>query len=200
MGLRILEVETGRHMNGYLCNLTAGEWERLRDSVPREMSGREYLENYGALPDSVTTVVPEELYFPRSASEHPILENERVKRFSSLLGGAGDDTNAIREAGQLMLESHRSYSDRVHLGSPETDLLVEMLMERGPECGIYGAKITGGGSGGTVAVLCTGPDAHSALEDVRTQYRERTGILPQLFEGSSPGALACGVRTLDSTA
>ena len=51
------------------------------------------------------------------------------------------------------------------------------------------AKITGGGSGGTVAVLTYG-DARQAVDEVASEYAERTGNRPHVFEGSSPGAVA----------
>lgn len=54
--------------------------------------------------------------------------------------------------GLLMLQSHVSYSG-VGLGSQNTDLLVSLVEELGPARGLFGAKITGGGSGGTVCVL-----------------------------------------------
>ena len=49
-----------------------------------------------------------------------------------------------------MYQSHASYR-RCGLGSDGTDLLVDLARAAGVERGIYGAKITGGGSGGTVA-------------------------------------------------
>lgn len=67
--------------------------------------------------------------------------------------------------GQLMLQSHVSYSG-VGLGSPNTDLLVELVEELGPGRGLYGAKITGGGSGGTVCVLGA-KDAEPAVQEAR---------------------------------
>ena len=51
-----------------------------------------------------------------------------------------------------MYASHASYS-ACGLGSDGTDLLVDLARAAGAADGIYGAKITGGGSGGTVAIL-----------------------------------------------
>src|SRR5437899_830835 len=106
------------------------------------------------------------------------------------------DLHTITEAGKLMYASHASYSDRLDLGSPETDLLVELVRERGPEHGLYGAKITGGGAGGTVAVLSEAGSsaAELALTEICTEYERRTGIAPRTFVGSSPGAVAFGAR------
>ena len=57
--------------------------------------------------------------------------------------------------GELMYESHASYG-ACGLGSGGTDLLVKLVRESGLATGLYGAKITGGGSGGVVAVLARG--------------------------------------------
>ena len=76
-----------------------------------------------------------------------------------------------------------------------TDLLVEMVKQSGAENGLYGAKITGGGSGGTVAVLGR-KGAGEAVKTIAEKYVEKTGREPQIFSGSSPGAAKFGFRIL----
>lgn len=198
MGLKILQTEMGQDLQGYLCNLPARVWTSLCESIPERLTGREFLNRYGSLPDTVTAVDPEETYRVRACTEHPILENSRVREFIALTNLAANDPDRVllREAGALMLASHESYSQRVDLGSAETDLLVNLIMERGPKWGLYGAKITGGGSGGTVAVLCAGPKAEAALADIRKEYERQIGICPRLLAGSSPGAMAFGSRRI----
>jgi L-arabinokinase len=198
MGLKILQTAFGQDLDGYLCNLSPGVWHSLRESIPERLTGREFLSRYGTLPDSVTTVDPEETYSIRACTEHPILENSRVREFIALTNLAAKDPDRVllREAGALMLASHESYSQRVDLGSSETDLLVDLVMERGPVRGLYGAKITGGGSGGTVAVLCAGPRADVALAEVRKEYQKQVGVYPRMFQGSSPGAMAFRPRRI----
>ena len=93
-----------------------------------------------------------------------------------------------------MYETHSSYS-ACGLGSTGTDRIVELVAELGPERGLFGAKITGGGSGGTVAVLGRA-DAGEAVQAVVQRYARETGRVPQLFSGSSPGAAAFGLRSL----
>src|SRR5208337_3850763 len=75
----------------------------------------------------------------------PFHENARVRRFATLLE-ADPNEPAWREMGELMYGSHASYS-ACGLGSDGTDLLVELVREAGLAAGLYGAKITGGGSG-----------------------------------------------------
>ena len=60
-----------------------------------------------------------------------------------------------------MYESHASYG-RCGLGSRGTDRLVALVKSAGPAAGLYGARITGGGSGGTVAISA-GPTPHRRL-------------------------------------
>ena len=88
--------------------------------------------------------------------------------------------------GQLMAAAHRSYS-ACGIGSEGTGLLVRLVGEIGPDSGLYGAKITGGGSGGSVAILGRA-DAGPAVERVALQYAAATGRPAYVFRGSSPGA------------
>ena len=70
------------------------------------------------------------------------------------------------------------------------------MREAGPAAGLYGAKITGGGSGGTVAVLGRA-DAAAEVENVARRYGQETGHPVYVFSGSSPGACQFGVRVLE---
>ena len=87
-----------------------------------------------------------------------------------------------------MMQSHQSYS-ACGLGSEGTDRLVRLIERIGAAKGLFGAKITGGGSGGTVAVVGRkGSDA--AIEEVAERYHKQTGLRPYVFSGSSEGARA----------
>jgi L-arabinokinase len=124
--------------------------------------------------------LPEHIKMPTA---HPIYENVRVQRFVELL----ERNEGYQELGELMYEAHQSYT-RLGLNSEGTDLIIELVRK---EARLFGAKITGGGSGGTVAVL--GDQAsRSAIERVVANYGQETGHQPYVFSGSSPGALAFG--------
>jgi galactokinase len=100
----------------------------------------------------------------------------------------------LDRAGHLMYASHLSYTNDAMLGAPECDLLVDLVRKR-ERAGLYGAKITGGGSGGTVAVLCDageGPDA--AIAELVAEYERQTGKKPEVFTGTSAGAWDLGTR------
>jgi L-arabinokinase len=97
-----------------------------------------------------------------------------------------------------MYASHESYGHDAMLGAAECDLLVELVRQHEP-LGLYGGKITGGGSGGTVAVLAeVGERADSAIELVMAAYLERSGHRAEAFLHSSPGAWHVGAAVVES--
>jgi L-arabinokinase len=177
---------------GFLANLTTQELEQHRAALPLVLSGAEFLATYGGTTDPVTSVNPEKQYPVRNATEHPVFEHVRVRRFRELLTSAPHDHNG-EELGALMAESHASYS-ACGLGSHATDELVRLAVSD-PSGELLGAKITGGGSGGTVAILVRA-GARAALERVTDLYLHATGRKAHLFCGSSPGALRFGAFRL----
>lgn len=139
----------------YLTDIYANRFKP--DSLPAVLEGEEFITQYGRTRDTATKVCPRSNYPVRAAASHPIFEHQRIQRFLELLR-----TGHPQEAGPLMYESHQSYS-RIGLGHAATDELVNTLRAQGPEEGIYGARITGGGCGGTVCVLAS----EAGLETVR---------------------------------
>jgi L-arabinokinase len=95
-----------------------------------------------------------------------------------------------------MYGSHVSYTNDAMLGAPECDVLVD-LVRKHERAGLYGARITGGGSGGTVAVLCDESEtADSAVAGILVEYEEQTGKKPEAFTGTSPGAWQTGTAVV----
>lgn len=179
---------------GFLANLTPSEFEQhFARHLPERLTGAAFLERYGGTTDQVTGIDPERSYALRVPTAHPIYEHFRVRAFAELLGGiahASSPTRRLELLGELLYQSHASYS-ACGLGSEATDRLVELVRAAGPERGLYGAKITGGGSGGTVAVLGR-RDAEAAVREIAEQYAGETGRKPYLFTSSSPGAASFG--------
>lgn len=193
MGLRILADHVAVP-GQYLANLDADIFEReLLPLLPGEMTGREFLARYGGTADSVTTVDPARRYVVRAAAAHPVSERRRAETFRRLLLDPADEARR-RALGELMSGSHRGYGD-CGLGSRGTDRLVELVRAEGPAAGLYGARITGGGSGGTVAVLGRA-DAAPAVARVAAAYARETGYRPYVFTGSSDGVSAFGARSV----
>jgi L-arabinokinase len=192
MGLRMIDSPRLEH---YLARLAPSEFEQLyAPRLAERMSGGDFLALYGETADPVTRVDPLREYAVRTPAAHPVHEHFRVRAFAELLSGPLAE-RALELLGELMYQSHASYS-ACGLGSAATDRLVELAREAGAARGIYGAKITGGGSGGTVCVLGRA-SAFEAIQRIAGRYAGETGHQPYLFHGSSPGAAAFGYLRLE---
>ena len=119
-----------------------------------------------------------------------------VWSFAGVLKSTNPIATMLNYAGKNMYASHKSYTS-IGLGCTETDFLVELGRAAGPAKGIYGAKITGGGSGGTVAFLTHGERAEQTIREIAEAYQQQTGRTPQIFEGGlSPGGMGFGIEEL----
>jgi len=189
MGHRIITQIGGDYE--YLANITPEEFDtRFAAHLPAQMSSVEFLDRYEGISDTVTSIDRDRTYPVFAATKHPIYENARVNRFAGIL----TNWKGLQQAdvlGELMYESHRSYST-CGLGSDGTDELVRLVQK---EDGLYGAKITGGGSGGTVAVLGH-RSAKPWIDRVVQLYSERTGHQPTIISGSSDGAGRFGIKRI----
>jgi L-arabinokinase len=179
---------------GYLANVTPSELDgEFAVVLPDFMSGSEFLACYGGTTDSVTRVKADIQYPVRAATSHPVHEHQRARLFSELLKANPSERRNVL-LGELMYQSHASYS-ACGLGSSATDLLVRLVRHLGSGAGLYGAKITGGGSGGTVAVLAR-KGASSHVHAVAKQYATESGRGARVFQGSSAGAEEFGTLTV----
>ncbi len=91
-----------------------------------------------------------------------------------------------------MYAAHNSYKDNCLLSVAEVDFIVDAVRNRGAKKGLFGAKITGGGSGGTVAVFGQKDAIAREIPAITREYKRLTGLEPDLFEGTSPGAVEFG--------
>jgi L-arabinokinase len=183
---------------GYLANFSELELGRYEGLLPERLSGADFLARYGGITDGVTSVQPGTVYPVRRATVHPVHEQARVERFAALLAQLPGRPEAAAEMGRLMFESHDSYG-ACGLGSEGTDRLVNLVDEAGPGRGLFGAKITGGGSGGTVAVFAA-ESAEPRVRAIAARYAAETGLDAALFTGSGPGAAETGVLELTAAA
>jgi L-arabinokinase len=204
-GLEIVLDETGRitrwtdpRWNGYLSNLTPSLFRsRYEPLLPERMTGAEYLERAERHVDPFTRV-REALEYPvRAAARYAVEENHRIALFVELARGAAAlpaGAAAFDLMGDLMYQSHWAYTE-CGLGCGATDEIVDLVRREGRASGLLGAKITGGGAGGTVAVLGA-RGSRPAFERVVERYGAPRGIRPYVFEGSSPGADRFGVHVI----
>lgn len=185
---------TDARFAGYLANLSPSLFrERYEARLPEQITGAEFLQLAGTHVDPFTPARAEVTYAVRACTRYAVEENERVRLFAELARGADaeDVRPAARLMGELMYQSHFAYTE-TGLGNEATDLLVALARAQGEQRGIFGAKVTGGGAGGTVAVLGLA-DAEDAFQRIVAQYREARGTEPYVFRGSSPGADRFGV-------
>jgi len=95
---------------------------------------------------------------------HVRSESDRVLGFVAAL-----ERNDLAEAGAQLLRSHASLRDDYEVSTPELDLLVELACD----AGAYGARLVGGGFGGSVLALTHADNAELLAADVARAYRAR---------------------------
>ena len=109
-------------------------------------------------------------------SRHVVTEIARtaqvVEAFKS-----GDFSNI----GSLMEGSHLSLRDDFEVSCDELDLMVALAKEIGFEDGVLGARMTGGGFGGSTITLCRSINAEAIARQMHDRYLAQTGIEPLLF-------------------
>lgn len=99
---------------------------------------------------------------------HPIGEDERVLTAIELLRN-----HDVEGFGKLMFESHDSSRNYFENSCPELDVLVDAAQELP---GVLGARLSGGGFGGSVVVLVNPDDAESITTSLRNVYANKFGI------------------------
>lgn len=194
----VLSRFTEDRWDGYLARLSPSEFrEKYESSLPLSIKGSDFLAKHPVHFDPYTPVRPEVEYPVRLCSRYAVEENQRVQLFHEILKSTPSPVSdlTLEVLGELMYGAHLGYTD-CGLGSAATDLLVNMVKERRTQ-GLFGAKITGGGAGGTVAILGRDSDeANRAVHEIFSQYQKTSGHEPYLFEGTSQGADAFGIRTM----
>ncbi len=98
---------------------------------------------------------------------HVIGENERVIKGHNLLL-----KNDLTSFGQLMFESHQSSIDNFENSCPELDIIVAAA-KKVP--GVLGARLSGGGFGGSAVVLLHPRDVEHATQAIATDYEKQAG-------------------------
>ena len=83
--------------------------------------------------------------------------------------------------GPLMAASHQSLRDDFDVSCKELDLLVSIANEIGFEGGVLGARMTGGGFGGSTVTLCRSEQVRAVAATLADDYHQRTGLTPQIF-------------------
>jgi galactokinase len=159
-------LELGVLDSGVRHSHAAGEY-RVRRAECEEAARRlgvESLRELEGSPSAAWEKLPDPL--PRRV-RHVLAENERVLRTVEALR-AGE----IASLADLFEASHRSLRDDFEVSIPELDLLVELARA---EKEILGARMTGGGFGGSVVILGRAGETLDAARRILRAYRNRTG-------------------------
>ena len=150
---RRAQCEAGvKHLAQFLPNVTA-----LRDVT------FEQLEQYGR-------DLPEVVY---RRCRHVITENARVLEAAEAL-----ERSELDRFGRLMDESHRSLRDDYEVSVPELDLMVELASRIE---GVYGARMTGGGFGGSTINLVDSEHDEHFRRVIAEAYEQDTRLEPQIY-------------------
>ncbi len=181
--------------NGYLANIMPSTFRnRYEERLPFQEEGGSFNKKYPIHLDPFTKVLPEIIYPVRGATRYAVEENWRVHVFFNLISKSREpiDLSVCKLLGELMYQSHQGYND-CGLGSPYTDKIVELVRLESKQ-GLFGAKITGGGAGGTVAVMGENSlMAQQAVQRVVQRYCDWCKKDAYIFEGSSAGCDVFGV-------
>jgi len=109
-------------------------------------------------------------------ARHVVGEIERTVAAAAAL--ARNDFEAL---GPLMAASHDSLRDDFEVSCVELDIMVEIARTIGRAGGVIGARMTGGGFGGSTVTLCEARKAREIAATLAEEYSKATGISPQIF-------------------
>jgi galactokinase len=115
----------------------------------------------------------------RRRARHVISDNQRVLTVVELLRSGPGDPGAYREIGRLLAQAHESLRDDFEISWPEADETVAAAVG----AGAFGARMIGGGFGGSVLVLA-GPD--SRVTTAVSEAFARRGWTPPEFLEATP--------------
>ncbi|WP_258038823.1 galactokinase [Streptomyces sp. SM12] len=120
------------------------------------------------LPERLAALPAELLALAR----HVVTENERVRQMARLL-----EAGRLRESGPLLVAGHVSLRDDFAVSCPELDSVVDAALR----AGALGARMTGGGFGGSAVVLAETDAVDAVSAAVRTAARAAGHPEPRIF-------------------
>ena len=106
-------------------------------------------------------------------ARHVITEDQRVIEAVAALEAAD-----LGRLGELFRDSHASMRDDFEVSVPDVDVLVALAQA---DVDMYGARMTGGGFGGSVVMLARRGHGRQAGERIARAYAERSGRAPAIL-------------------
>jgi galactokinase len=104
---------------------------------------------------------------------HVITENARTLAAADALA-AGD----AESLGRLMRESHESLRQDYEVSCAELETMIAIAWRT---FGVYGARMTGGGFGGSIVAVVDAAHAPNIARELRREYAEATGRTPDVW-------------------
>jgi galactokinase len=175
-GLRLLIINTGVHHE-----LADGQYAARRQDCENAAKrlGVPALRDVTDLAAALGRLSGDE----RRRTQHVVTENHRVEALIGLLRAG-----AVPEIGALLNASHLSLRDQFEVSCPELDVAVEAAVRGGAR----GARMTGGGFGGSAIALVAEEREDAVRHEVLAAY-ERHGWAAPTFLAAVPAA---GARRL----
>ncbi|MFC4584862.1 galactokinase [Sphaerisporangium corydalis] len=172
-GLRVLIIDTGVHHE-----LADGQYARRRQDCENAAKrlGVDALRDVTDLAGALSRLDGDE----RKRVQHVVTENHRVQALIGLLRAG-----AVSEIGALLNASHISLRDQYEVSCPELDVAVEAAVRGGAR----GARMTGGGFGGSAIALVADDREQRVRDEVTRSYESRGWAPPRFLPATpSPGA------------
>jgi galactokinase len=155
----------------------AGDYNTRRAECERACA----LLGVGQLRDLDATALPRLDALPEPLgrrARHVVTENERVLAAAEALQAAD-----LARLGQLFFASHDSQRDDYQVSVPEVDLLVELARGEGD---VYGARLTGGGFGGSIVLLARAGTGGAVARRLAEMYTQKTSREPTILVPAPP--------------
>ncbi len=160
------EVELAVINSGVAHQHSAGDYRTRRAECERAAAAL----GVPALRDLTPADLPRAMALPEPLGRrvrHVVTEDERV-----LQAVAAIERGDLAELGRLFYASHASMRDDYEVSVRETDLLVELARA---EDGVQGARLTGGGFGGSIVILAKPGKSREVAARVKAAYDRQSG-------------------------
>lgn len=110
----------------------------------------------------------------RNRAQYVVAENARVRSFVQAL-----KEKAWQACGQLLYDSHQGLSEKYEVSCPELDFLVDRTKELD---GVLGARMMGGGFGGSTINLVHKSKVPTIKAEITKQYKNSFSIEPEFID------------------
>jgi galactokinase len=122
--------------------------------------------------DGLAPLADDDVLFRRA--RHIVTENARVLEVVEILRSHPDP----RDIGPVLIAGHASLRDDFQISTPELDATVEAAVQ----AGAHGARMVGGGFGGSAVVLVDRDRAGAVADAVRERFAREGWSAPRTFD------------------